>query len=776
MSPTAYTAKQGLLMRHTDWWPPLLILVLLVSSWMFLVKRADDDNSRAIRDTLVINGNVAQAMANHIDQLFRRLRLFNQILVSFNTNETAMNVVRSALKEDKLFLRLMYFDASGRLLFSTSQRPEPWLQEAAKDFAEKQKTNSSEKIVFGKVPRDEEAQAWTLPVFYRPASSANGSRGFFIALIDKRLFPQSFGDVVLGKGGDIVLVANGKEVLLRMHEGLLFATGSNAGTEGIQLEAGYNVDLATDDPDQLFAYRHIPSTPLAVLVSRPRYEVLQEQLTTQRGYLGSALLLTIPMLALTFLWIIAAHRRRLLIRCLTLTQENNERLIDQIGNEKEAAYRLATHDKLTGLPNRMLFADLASRYVGRAQRMHGRFAVMFIDLDRFKPINDNYGHKAGDHLLIEVAHRLQECIRQTDVVSRFGGDEFVALVTDLHDNLDASGIAEKIVARLSEPFVGIVEDELRVTPSIGIAFYPDDAKEIDALIRQSDAAMYQAKGKGRATFAFADPDLNRRNELRNRIEAALPAALNYREFRVHYQPKVSLSDFRITGLEALARWNHPQLGAISPADFIPVAEECGAIIEFGEYIITEVCRQLEKWSHAGLSLVPVAVNISPRQLRSPRLYDFIASTLEQCGISPSFLEIEITETGLIDAGDGFTETLHRLAALGVQLAIDDFGTGYSGLSHLRNLPARYLKIDRSFIKDIRNDINDATIVSTTISLSHNLNLLTIAEGVETQEQVAHLKAARCDQAQGYFFSPPCEVSAIETLLAKKYIHVEMDNR
>ncbi len=266
---------------------------------------------------------------------------------------------------------------------------------------------------------------------------------------------------------------------------------------------------------------------------------------------------------------------------------------------------------------------------------------------------------------------------------------------------------------------------------------------------------------------------NRRLDLSNQIEAALPAALSNREIQVHYQPKVSLRDFTITGLEALARWNHPQLGAISPGDFIPVAEDCGAIVELGEYIIAAVCQQLEEWSRAGVPLVPVAVNVSSRQLRSPNLYDFIANTLRYWGVAPNLLQIEITETGLINADDGFVGVLHRLDALGIHIAIDDFGTGYSGLSHLRALPVRYLKIDRCFIKDIRNDTNDATIVSNTISLSHSLKLLTIAEGVETLEQVAHLKAARCDQAQGYFFSRPCAATAVEKLLVLKQIHVTM---
>lgn len=768
--------SQGMTTRYADWWPPLLILLLLFASWFAVLKRADDDDSRVIRDALANHGNVAHEVAKHTEQLLDRLRFYGQTLAGGTASGPAQTLIRSALIRDRAFLRLMHFDAAGRLLFSTGRKPEPWLLGKAREFATAPGSGDAERIVIGRVPLSEFAQAWSLPIFYRPLQAAGNRGEFILALADIGNFPRNFDEINLGKSGEIVLIADDGRELLHMHEGRLDAVESLAGTERFRLaferNSGSLSEAIRDTLVRLYAFRRIPSSPLAVLVSRSRYEVLLENRAAQRGYWGAQTLLTALMLILTSLWMIVARRRRQLVNSLSWTQANNARLIDQIGDEKDEAYRLATHDKLTGLPNRMLFAEVANRYIGRARRQRGRFAVLFVDLDRFKPINDSYGHKAGDLVLIEVSRRLRECMRQADVVSRYGGDEFVALVSDLRAGQDASGIAEKIIESLSRPLTGIVATDLKVTPSIGISFFPDDADSIDSLVRQADAAMYQAKGNGRATFAFADPELNRRNRLINQIEAALPAALDHREFRVHYQPKVSLTDFSITGLEALARWNHPQLGAVSPADFIAVAEECGAIVALGEQIIAEVCRQIQAWSRAGIPLVPVAVNVSAHQLRSPQLYDFITQTLERHGVAPQLLEIEITETGLIDA-DGFIDTLRRLDDLGIRLAIDDFGTGYSGLSHLRTLPVKYLKIDRSFIKDIRNDCNDATIVSNTISLAHKLNLQTIAEGVETREQVSHLKAARCDQAQGYFFSRPIDAAAVEILLAQKHIHIEM---
>ncbi len=765
--------KQELSARYADWWPPLLVVALLVLFWVTMLNRAERDDALAIRDAMVNHDNVALAMSSHTDQLLDRLRFYGQILSGGAQSEPARTLISSAARLDRSFLRLMYFDDAGSLLFSTGRKPEPWLLALAGEFARRPVAGTAGEIAIGTVPPLEYAQAWNLPMLYRPSVAGAGSGGFLLALVDLGNFPRRFEDVVLGKSGEIVLLANDGRELLRMNGSRLDRVGSIVGTERFRLAFAGNGGQLSEQTDEarerLYSYRKIPSSPLAVLVSRSRYDVLQQNHDVQRGYFGAALLMTLLMLFLTGLWIIAAHRRHLLIGSLTLEQENNARLIAQIEKEKEAAYRLATYDKLTELPNRMLFADLASRYVGRAKRLRGRFAVMFIDLDRFKPINDTYGHKVGDLILIEVSKRLQQCMRQSDVVSRYGGDEFVALVADLRSSQDAAGIAGKIIESVSENYVDLVDAELRVTPSIGIAFYPDDADEIEVLVRRADAAMYQAKGKGRATFAFADPELNRRIEFGYQIEAALPAAFANREIEVHYQPKVSLADFSITGLEALARWNHPQFGPISPGDFIPVAEKCGAIVELGEYIIDAVCRQLAQWSQAGVPLVPVAVNISPLQLRSPQLYDVIVATLAQYGIAPRFFEIEITETGLVDTDD-FIDTLRRLDDLGIHLAIDDFGTGYSGLSHLRDLPAKFLKIDRCFIEEIRNDSTDAAIVSNTISLSHNLRLLTIAEGVETREQVAHLRAARCDQAQGYYFSPPCAATAVEPLLVLGQLH------
>ena len=764
------------ILKHSDWWPPVLVLILIVATWMSVFSRARDDDARALRDAEIIQSNIAQTFANHTEQLIAWVRVLNALVVSSTDREAARRAVNSILGYNGAFLRLMHYDGAGRLLMSIGRPPEPWLNQMALRFAASGRNDGAERILVESPPTTEDAQAWMLPVFYRPISAAEGERSFIAVVVDKGQFQQSFGGVTLGKGGEIVLLSPEGRELLRLYEGRLSAVPANADSHKTKQSDG----VPDRKDDELAVFHNVPATGLSVIVRRPHDQIFVENRSRQRGYMGSALLLSLTMMVLTAFWIVGAGRKRELIRSLTVAQLSHERLIQQIGMEKEAAYLLATHDKLTGLPNRMLFADLAQRHVGRAQRLHGGFALLFIDLDRFKPINDNFGHKAGDQLLVEVGKRLLDCVRQTDVVARLGGDEFVTLVGDIHNKHDVSLVAEKIIDVLSRPYPGIIPGtELRVTPSIGIAFFPDDAKDIDALLREADMAMYRAKERGRATYAFADPALNRRYELSNQIETALPIAIEHGDIRVHYQPKVSLADFAITGLEALARWEHAQMGVISPADFIPVAERCGAIIDLGEFVLREVCRQQRTWLDAGVPVVPVAVNVSPKQIVVPKFFQRVEKILAEWDIPPCLIDIEITETGLIETDGCIVETLNGLAALGIAIAIDDFGTGYSGFSHLRNLPARQLKIDRSFVKNIRNDASDAAIVSTTISLAHKLHLKTIAEGVETQEQLAHLKAARCDEAQGYLFAKPGAPDVAARLLAQGAIRVEIageDNR
>ncbi len=744
----------------------------MISLWVMLLQRNSEHDKAALLDASVSQQNVAEAMAIQTSRILERVRLLGQSLAKERGNG-AKELVRSMIAHDSAFQRLLVFNERGEYQYSSSRRPEPWEIEAIRDFVARNTAGGRETLVVGRPPDLSQRRDWSLPIFYRPGQQAGTAGIYVMAIIDSQHFVRGFERMQLGRSGEIILVTADGQEILHMHDGRPDFLDSIAGTERFRRAfaevSGSLKEQVHNAYERLYAFRRVPDSPLAVLVSRTEYDILSHNQSAQRSYWLATFLMSVLMLTFTLFWWLAMQRKRKLMSSLARSQEENAQLIQQLQTEKQAAYHLATHDKLTGLANRMLFGEIAERYRARALRLRGRFAILFIDLDRFKPINDTHGHRAGDALLIEVAHRLQACIRQNDLVSRFGGDEFVTLVQDVHGSQDAVRIAAKVIHALSQPFSGIVAEDLFVTPSIGIALFPDDGEEIDTLVRQADGAMYQAKVQGRATYVFADPALNLRNSLKSQIQAALPTAIKNGEIKLHYQPKVCLRDFSIVGLEALARWYHPQMGYISPADFVPIAEESSLIHELGEYLIDMACAQQASWRRQGLPIVPVAVNISPRQLRTQRVFEHIENALARHGITPNLFEVEITETGFIDIDDGFVAQLNRLDTQGIRFAIDDFGTGFSGLSHLRALPVSYVKIDRSFISNIRNDINDATIVSSTISLCHNLKLQSIAEGVETREQLAHLRAVGCDQAQGYLFSRPLPPEEIPALLRQACI-------
>ncbi len=751
----------------------------MISLWAMLLQRNSDDDRAAIQDTLVSQHNVTQALAFHTGRMLDRVRFIGRKVASTNNDAGTREQLRGLIDQDSGLVRLMVFDSHGEFQYSSGSSPEAWESKAAQDFAARGPAGDQEVLAVGPPPDPSQRRDWSLPIIFRPAQQAMASGMFVMATIDTQDFVRHFERMQLGKSGEIILVTDDGQEILHLHDGRMDFLDSIAGTERFRrafaAASGSVSERIHNAYERVYAFRQVPDSPVAVLVSRTQYDILSDNQSAQRSYWLTTFLMTVLMLFFTLFWWFAMLRKRKLIARLAHSQEENARLIKQLEQEKQAAYQLATHDRLTGLANRMLFTEIAGRYQARAKRIRGHFAILFIDLDRFKPINDTHGHRAGDALLIEVARRLQACVRQNDLVSRFGGDEFVALLQDVHGSQDSMHVAKKIIATLSEPYTGIVNEDLFITPSIGIALFPEDADDIDALLREADGAMYQAKVQGRATYVFADPALNRRNSLKNQIQAALPAAIKNGEIEFHYQPKVCLKDFSIVSMEALARWHHPLMGNISPADFVPIAEESSLIHELGEYLIDRVCAQQAAWQRQGLPIVPIAVNVSPRQLRSPRVFQYVEEALSRHGIDPGYLEIEITETGFIDIDDVLVSQLNRLDSMGIPLAIDDFGTGFSGLSHLRALPVKYVKIDRSFIKDIRNDINDATIVSSAISLCHNLNLRSIAEGVETREQLAHLRAAGCDQAQGYLFSRPLPPQDIPALLLNRRFHgITMD--
>lgn len=414
---------------------------------------------------------------------------------------------------------------------------------------------------------------------------------------------------------------------------------------------------------------------------------------------------------------------------------------------------LAQHDFLTGLPNRLLLTERLAQAIGLAQRHKKQVALMFLDLDFFKHINDSLGHAIGDRLLQSVATRLAGCIRATDTLCRQGGDEFVVLLAEIEQPHDAAQVANKLLNTLAAPHM-IGGHELHVTLSIGISIYPQDGRSVDTVMQNADTAMYHAKASGRNNYRFFKADMNTRAVQRLMVEGNLRRALKQREFVLHYQPQINLDSGLMSGAEALIRWQDPVQGLVYPAEFIPVAEESGLIVPIGKWVLREACLQIRSWLDAGLPAVPVAVNVSAVELRSKHFVADVAQILRETRVEARYLELELTESVLLQDADSSAEILDELKAMGVRIAMDDFGTGYSSLSYLTRFPIDILKIDQSFVGKIDTHPDDAAIVSAVISMGRSLNQQIIAEGVETSAQLDFLRAQKCDTGQGYQFSHP----------------------
>lgn len=440
-----------------------------------------------------------------------------------------------------------------------------------------------------------------------------------------------------------------------------------------------------------------------------------------------------------------------------------EDITERKNYEQQIEYQ-ATHDSLTGLPNRTLLSDRLQQCMSFADRYQTRVAVAFVDLDQFKLINDSMGHHIGDELLVTMAQRLADCVRESDTVVRLGGDEFVLLITGLQKVEDVSQSMQRVLAAASEPFVTAARD-YTVTCSIGVSLYPDDGGDYNTLLRNADSAMYKAKQAGRNNFQFYTRGLNDVLLERLDIEYRLRRAIDNDELRLYYQPKIDFATGRICGLEALVRWLPQDEAMVPPTSFIPVAEETGLIEEIGRWVLVTACRQAREWKERLGYPLPVAVNVSQRQFRQQQgLVEIVASVLRESGLDAACLELEITESMLADDAEKFIETLHALKALGVGLAIDDFGTGYSSMSYLKHFPIDRLKIDKAFVDDLETDPANQPILRAIVALGQSLELKVIAEGVESAFQYDYLRRIGCDEFQGYYFSKPVPVDVLENML------------
>lgn len=757
----------------------LLCCILLGVIWYTTITRIETEKKLALESAIADSKNVAAIVSLNLDEVLTRTLLYAKIGQSLlDGDPTAAAYLNPLASGDSAYLRFAVFDRGGKLVYSSArQASEP---EFARLIGAQRNALSAGMAI--KPPEKGDRYSWRVPVLIPLKDGDDRTTGFFAALLDLGYFLKTYKEVSVNSGSRIEILNRAGFQLAELSGNTL--SGGNAGASTQDTYAAFLADakmegvIATSsaaDADDgadgavgaIGVLRKLEKYPLAVAVSREPAGVFGAQAHAQRQYIYQSAVVSIAAIFLTFCLTVIARRRKKLYDRLSWSEREKSGLIDALEKEKTRAYQMASHDYLTGIPNRMLFYEIAVKELSLARRSRRLYALFFMDLDKFKLINDTLGHAVGDLLLQAVAARLRAVLREYDLLARIGGDEFVILVSELASEKQVAEIAGKIVAAVCAPYPALGGHDVHTAPSIGIALYPRDGQSIDDLMTNADSAMYSAKATGSGTYRFYDASLNESSARWVELLARFKQALREDEFCLHYQPKVDMRSMEVVGLEALVRWRHPEHGLIYPAEFISLAEEHDLILPLGHWVIETACRQLAHWRAMGIPAVPVAINVSAKQLRDNLLVETVLAALKHYALPAELLEIEITESCIIDDVDVAGTVLTRLRDAGLKISLDDYGTGYSDLSHIKTLPIYAVKIDRSFVSDIRNDNNDAVIVASIISLAHNLHLKVIAEGVESKEQLTHLKVAGCDQVQGFYLQRPVTATEIERTLVQR---------
>lgn len=748
-----------------------LSIVLLTSIWVLHFARVTNEKNLAVQGALDNGRNIVSIIETNLAEVLGRSALYASIAGSYidsaHTAHTAAPYLNPQQVGDTAYLRAAIFDGSGKLVYSSAkQRDEAELRPLLdRQVAGGVHVQSLRPEVLVGHPTGSSEGAWRLPLLV-PLSAG----GFYGAVIDLGYFLSRYRDVEFGRGGSIEIVHEDGVVLAALRGGTLSLDTRlqlPLPVSAAQLPGNFSPTRGNDK--FLRSVRKLSRYPILVAATQDSDELFAKLTEQHRSYRNLSIIYSAAVIVITAGILSSLRQQRRLRHVAAQSEQEKLRLIDLLEQEKARALAQASHDYLTGIPNRRMFNDLASAELKRARRSKYIYALLFFDLDRFKLVNDTLGHAVGDLLLKAVAQRLRENLRDYDLVARLGGDEFVVLLSEIKTEASVAQLAAELVQELSRVYPDLNGHDVETSPSIGIALYPRDGQTIEELLTHADRAMYDAKAEGRGRFSFYDASLNASSARRSELIARLRSAIQDNEFCLHFQPKVDLNTLRIVGLEALIRWQHPEHGMIFPGEFISFAEEEGYIVPLGQWVIHAACEQIAQWKRDGLPGVPVAINISACQLHDERFPADVMAALAKHGVAAEMLEIEITESAIIEDTQLAQRNLEILAAAGVKVALDDFGTGFSGLSRLKQLPIDAVKIDRSFIRDIRKDTSDAVIVASTITLAHNLGLIVIAEGVESKDQLVHLKAAGCDQVQGFYLHRPAAARDIAPILQKGYL-------
>jgi diguanylate cyclase (GGDEF)-like protein len=736
---------------------PLIGVFLLTVIWgttlsVLKGRHADAEHAAAVSSRELLGTYEAQAV--------RALREIDQTLnlVKFWPDRQAGGHTLSDLKDKGLLPPDLLFtvsiaDAKGVIQEST--RPIRERSIADQDAFRKQR--DGDVVFIGQLPRGPTGE--TKLQFSRRLNDPNGAfDGVVIVAVDAEYFVSGYEATKLGEHGVLGFLGADGVFRVRRTGDALFSgdvidyASAVAGAEEDTTDAAVTIS-SWDGVARWTSARELYGFPLAVLVGLSVEEQMAGEHRQSHAYLewaalGSVLVVLFTGLLGRMSWQLVQGRLR----------EGETKLA-----HAERVEYLAYHDGLTGLPNRSMFSKLLGHSISEAHRYERRLAVAFLDLDRFKQINDTLGHEAGDQLLKEVAGRLKGCVRDSDTVARLGGDEFVVLLPELEDEKYAGIVAQKILAAAARPFT-LMGQEFRVTASIGISTYPHDGLDEQTLTKNADIAMYQAKAEGKNTFQFYSEKLNANSLERLTLESSLRHALERNEFRLHYQAKRDIAGGKITGMEALLRWEHPDLGTVAPMQFIPVAEETGLIIPIGKWVLKTVCLQSVAWQNEGLPPLSIAVNLTARQFLDEQLLADVTAILADTGMAPRLLEIELNESLLIHDVENTMRILTGLKAIGVRIAVDDFGSGYSSLALLQRFPLDTIKIDRSLMRDIVGTTEDTGLADAIIAMGKSLSLTVVAQGVETKEQADHLRLHACDELQGFYFKRPLPVDEFTQLL------------
>ncbi len=726
---------------------PLIALVLLAGLWGTTLGIIRIRHGEAEHDAATSSHEL---LGTYEAQVVRVLREIDQTLnlVKFWHERPSMHGTLSELKYQGLLPPDLVFsvgiaDREGGIVESTG--PLGAVSVADQDYFLQQRDGGS--IIVGQLPRGPTGDGRLF--FSRRLNTPKGEfDGVVIVAVDAAFFVSGYDASKLGEQGVLGILGNDGIFRVRRSGESMFSGEAvdyfSVLPKPDEAEAEPQVSRSTwDGVWRWSSAREIYGFPLAIVVGVARDERLAAVRKDSAAYIGRTIAGSVLIILLTVL---------LGRMSWQLTQSRLRESESKLEYARRVEY-LAYHDGLTNLPNRGMFGKLLSQRISEARRYGRQLAVAFLDLDRFKQINDTLGHEAGDQLLQEVATRLQECVRDSDTVARLGGDEFVVLLPDLEDGNRAAVVALKILTVIGKPFT-LIGHEFRVTASIGISVYPQDGDDEQTLTKNADIAMYQAKAEGKNNFQFYSEKLNANSLERLTLESSLRHALERDEFRLNYQAKRDIRSGRITGVEALLRWEHPDLGTVTPMQFIPVAEETGLIVPIGRWVLKTACLQNAAWQKEGLPPLSIAVNMTARQFTDEYLLQDLESILEATGMKPQLLELELAESLLIHDVENTLRILKGLKSLGVRIAIDDFGTGYSSLATLQRFPLDTVKIDRSYIGDLVGPSENAGLADAIIGMGKSLSMTVVAQGVETKEQAEFLRAHACDELQGFYFNKP----------------------